>query len=80
MYVLQSRLRDASDTGVTLTKNDCLLLLLEEHNSSVSLTLKFGRSKAVLRNLVRRKLTVDFVMEKASNVWTEACPLFAVYR
>ena len=70
MDALQSRLRDASDTGVTLTKSDCLLLL--ENSFSASLTLRFGRSKAVLRNLHRSKLSVDFVKEQATSIWTEA--------
>ena len=56
------------NTGITLTNDECTLLA---DDLPISCTIKRGRSTAVVPNVLRSMLTIDFIKDQARLKWNE---------
>ena len=65
LEALKLKLRNA---GITLTNAECTLLA---DDLPISCTIKRGRSTAVVPNVLRNMLTIDFIEDQARLKWNE---------
>ena len=65
LEALKLKLRNA---GIILTNDECILLA---DDVPISFTMKRGRSAAVVPNVLRNMLTIDFIEDQARLKWNE---------